>query len=275
MIFETHAHYDDEAFDADREELLSSLPELGIRRIVNVGASIRTTKASLALAEQYDEIYAAVGVHPEDITDLNEESFAWLAQQTRLPKVVAVGETGLDYYWEKEAAMQEVQRYWFRRQLALAEESGLPVIVHSREAAADTMEIIREAVRNSPQKTSDRRGVIHCYSYSPEQAKEYVKMGYYIGIGGVVTFQNARKLKETAEQIPLERILLETDSPYLAPKPYRGKRNYSGYLPYVVEQIAQLKGVTTDKVERVTWENAMHLFTKVKENDTDDPSAGS
>ena len=256
MIFETHAHYDDEAFDADREELLTSFPDRGIRRVINVGASIKTTKASLALAERYDHVYAAVGVHPEDITDLNEESFAWLTQQTRLPKVVAVGETGLDYYWEKEEKMREIQRYWFRRQLMLAEESGLPVIVHSREAAADTMELIQEAVRNSPQKDSDRRGVIHCYSYSPKQAEEYVKMGYYIGIGGVVTFQNARKLKETAEQIPLERILLETDSPYLAPKPFRGKRNDSGYLPYVAEQIAQLKRTTADEVERVTWENA-------------------
>lgn len=274
MIFETHAHYDDEAFDADREELLTSFPDRGIRWVINVGASIKTTKASLALAERYDHVYAAVGVHPEDITDLNEESFAWLTQQTRLPKVVAVGETGLDYYWEKEEKMREIQRYWFRRQLMLAEESGLPVIVHSREAAADTMELIQEAVRNSPQKDSDRRGVIHCYSYSPKQAEEYVKMGYYIGIGGVVTFQNARKLKETAEQIPLERILLETDSPYLAPKPFRGKRNDSGYLPYVAEQIAQLKRTTADEVERVTWENAMHLFPKVKEIHANRDSSG-
>lgn len=263
MIFETHAHYDDKAFDADREELLASFPGLGIGRVINIGASIETTKGSLALADRYDYVYAAVGVHPEDIADLDEDSFAWLAEQTERPKVVAVGEIGLDYYWEKEEAARERQRYWFRRQLALAEESGLPIVVHSREAAADTMEIVREAVTDSAQKESDRRGVIHCYSYSPEQAKEYVKMGFYIGIGGVVTFQNAKKLKETVEQIPAERILLETDSPYLAPKPYRGKRNQSGYLPYVVEQIAQLKNMTTDEVERVTWENAMHLFSKV------------
>lgn len=255
MIFETHAHYDDEKFAEDRERLIDSLFQKGIGKIINVGASIESTKTTLALAEMYDDIYAAVGVHPSDIDGLNEESFAWLLAQTRLPKTVAVGEIGLDYYWDKEPGIQERQRYWFRRQLALAAESGLPVIIHSRDAAEDTMQILKEA---------GTCGVIHCYSYSPEMAREFVKMGYYIGVGGVVTFKNARKLKETVQELPLERILLETDCPYMAPEPHRGERNDSSYIPYVVEKIAELKGVTTEEVERITWENAMTLFSKVE-----------
>ena len=252
MIFETHAHYDDEAFADDREELLSSLPEHGIRCVINVGASIESTGTTLKLAERYPHVYAAVGVHPSDVAGLNEDTFAWLKEQTRHPKAVAVGEVGLDYYWDKEPAVQERQREWFGRQLGLAAESGLPVIIHSREAAEDTVRILREA---------QTCGVVHCYSYSPELAREFVKMGYYIGVGGVVTFKNAKKLKETVQMIPLERILLETDCPYMAPEPYRGKRNNSTYLPYVVEKIAELKGVSVDEVERVTWENAERLFS--------------
>lgn len=253
MIFETHAHFDDNAFDADREELIRTLPEKGIHKIINVGASIESTKTTIALAEKYDDIYAAVGVHPSDIAGLNEESFAWLKEQTQNAKTVAVGEIGLDYYWDKEPVVQEQQRYWFRRQLGLAAECNLPVIIHSREAAEDTMHILKEYTM---------RGVIHCYSYSPEMAKEFVKMGYYIGVGGVVTFKNAKKLKESVQQIPLEHILLETDCPYMAPEPHRGKRNDSSYIPYVVAKIAELKGVSTEEVERITWDNAMRLFMR-------------
>lgn len=251
MIFETHAHYDDDAFAEDREELISSLLCGKIGKIINVGASIATTKTTLQLASQYANMYAAVGVHPSDISDLNEETYAWLCAQTKNPKTVAVGEIGLDYYWDKEPEVQKRQREGFRLQLAMARESGLPVIIHSRDAAEDTMDILKEA---------DTCGVIHCYSYSPEMAREYVKMGYYIGVGGVVTFKNAKKLKQTVEQIPLERILLETDCPYMAPEPYRGKRNESSYLPYIVEKIAELKHVTPEEVERITWQNAMRLF---------------
>lgn len=254
MIFETHAHYDDERFTSDREALLASLSDCGIKRVVNVGASIDTTRNSIQLAENYEFIYAAVGVHPSDIGELDEAQFTWLKEQTKHPKAVAVGEIGLDYYWEKELEVQEKQRYWFKRQLELAKEVNLPVIVHSREAAADTMAILKEA------HTKDLKAVIHCYSYSPELAKEFVKMGYYIGVGGVVTFKNAKKLKETVMQIPLERILLETDCPYLAPEPYRSKRNDSRYLSYVVEKIAELKGITAEEVENVTWQNAMEFY---------------
>lgn len=267
MIFETHAHYDDKAFAEDGEQLLASLPGKGIGRVVNVGSSIETTGTTLELAEKYDFVYAAVGVHPSDIAGLNEESFAWLKEQTTHPKTVAVGEIGLDYYWDKEPAVQEAQRKWFRQQLILAKESRLPVIIHSREAAEDTMRILKEAgswkIKGAcadKEHQEDICGVIHCYSYSPEMAKEYVKMGYYIGVGGVVTFKNARKLKETVQQIPLERILLETDCPYMAPEPHRGTRNNSSYLSYVAEKIAELKEVTVDEVERVTWGNACRLF---------------
>lgn len=270
MIFETHAHYDDDAFAADREELIPSLLCGKIGRIINVGASIESTKTTLKLAEQYDNLYAAVGVHPSDVADFNEETYAWLRGQTAHSKAVAVGEIGLDYYWDKEPDVQARQREWFKRQMALAKERKLPVIIHSRDAAEDTLRMLKEigswetAAGNSVEGRLDTCGVIHCYSYSPEMAQEFVKMGYYIGVGGVVTFKNAKKLKETVEQIPLERILLETDCPYMAPEPHRGKRNESSYLPYVVEKIAELKHVTTEEVERVTWENAMTLFSKVR-----------
>lgn len=265
MIFETHAHYDDEAFAEDREALLSSLLHGKIDRLINVGASLASTKASIELAERYERIYAAVGVHPEAVSELEEDGCAWLHAQTAHPKVVAVGEIGLDYYWDKEPEVQARQRAWFVRQLAIAKESRLPVIIHSRDAAEDTLRILRE---NGGWELQGKRenpvyGVIHCFSYSPEVAQEFVKMGYAIGVGGVVTFKNAKKLKETVAQIPLERILLETDCPYMAPEPYRGKRNDSSYLPYIVEKIAELKGVTPEEAERVTWENARALFAKV------------
>lgn len=258
MIFDTHAHYDDDRFAPDRGELLSGMNGNGIGRIINVGASFEGCKNSLTLAQEHDFIYAALGVHPSDIADLTEESCEWIRQHLSEPKVVAVGEIGLDYYWDKEQEVQARQREWFRYQLQLAKESALPVSIHSREAAADTMEIMKEAAADGIP------GVIHCYSYSKEQALEYVDMGYYIGVGGVVTFKNARKLKETVEAIPLERILLETDCPYMAPEPNRGKRNSSLYLTYVADAIAGLKGVTPEEVKTVTYENALRLFTKVR-----------
>ena len=258
MIFDTHAHYDDDRFAPDRGELLSGMNGNGIGRIINVGASFEGCKNSLMLAQEYDFIYAALGVHPSDIADLTEESCEWIRQHLSEPKVVAVGEIGLDYYWDKEPEVQARQREWFRYQLQLAKESALPVSIHSREAAADTMEIMKEAAADGIP------GVIHCYSYSKEHALEYIDMGYYIGVGGVVTFKNARKLKETVEAIPLERILLETDCPYMAPEPNRGKRNSSLYLTYVADAIAGLKGVTPEEVKTVTYENALRLFTKVR-----------
>lgn len=258
MIFESHAHYDDAAFEADREELLNQCRQQGIETIINVSASLDSIKSTLALAEKYPFIYGAAGVHPDEVGALNEETFAWLREQCRHPKIAAVGEIGLDYYWDKEK--HELQKYWFCRQMELAKELELPIIVHSREAAADTLEAVRTA--HSPKL----RGVIHCFSYGPELAAEYLNMGYYIGIGGVVTFKNAKKLKEVVKMLPLERILLETDCPYLAPEPNRGKRNSSLNLTYVAEAIAQLKGIEAEEVIRVTNENAKALYFAGKES---------
>lgn len=258
MIFETHAHYDDDRFEEDRHEILESLPEAGIGIVINSGASVESTRDTVELAKKYNHVYAAVGIHPSEIAELDEDYFEWMRQQTAWEKTVAIGEIGLDYYWDKEPEVQEKQRYWFGRQMELARETGLPIIVHSRDAAADTMQVMKE------HRAEEIPGVIHCYSYSKEMALEFIKMGYYIGVGGVVTFKNAKKLIETVEAIPLERILLETDCPYMAPEPYRGKRNSSLLLPYVIEKIAQLKGVSTEEVERVTEENARRLFSRVK-----------
>ena len=258
MIFETHAHYDDEKFKEDREQLVSSLPEQNIKRVINVGADFAGCVDSVALAEKYDYIYAAIGIHPSNIEDATEENLAWIKGKASWEKTVAIGEIGLDYYWDKEPTVQQAQREMFCRQLALAKEMSLPVIIHSRDAAEDTMKIMQQAHKDGIP------GVIHCYSYSKEMAKEYVKMGYYIGVGGVVTFKNAKKLKETVAEIGLPHIVLETDCPYMAPEPHRGTRNDSRNLIYVVKTIAELTGTTPEEVETVTWENAKRLFQKVR-----------
>lgn len=252
MIFDTHSHYDDEAFNEDREELLSGLQNKGVERLVNVGADIETSRMALELAEKYDFIYAALGVHPSETEGLTEADIDWLRENCCHEKVVAVGEFGLDYHWQEPA--REIQKKWFLRQIELAKEVKLPIIIHSREAAAETMEILRET------RAYECGGVIHCYSYSPEMAKEYVEMGFYIGIGGVVTFKNAKKCKRTVEEIPIERIVLETDCPYMAPEPNRGTRNDSSQLIYVADKIAELKGMTTEEVIRITTANAEKLY---------------
>lgn len=244
MIFETHAHYDDEKFDEDRAELLSSMQENGIGRIINVSANLESLENTRKLMEAYPFIYGAFGLHPDEVGDLNEDVMARMLELCRMEKAVAVGEIGLDYYWDKEN--HEKQEYWFRRQIALAREEKLPMIIHSREAAADTLRVMKE------EKSEEIGGVIHCFSYSVEMAEEYLKMGFYLGIGGVVTFKNAKKIKEVVQMAPMERILLETDSPYLAPVPYRGKRNSSLYLPYVVQEIAELKGISEEEVIETT-----------------------
>lgn len=255
MIFDTHTHYDDEQFDEDREALLLSLKEQGIGAIANMGASMRGAKESVALANKYPFVYAAVGVHPDHAKDLNEEEFAILSALAAEKKVVAVGEIGLDYYWD--STEREEQKYWFKRQLALAEEVKLPVVIHSREAASDTLEIMKDAYMASNKTLT---GVIHCFSYGVEMAREYLKMNFYLGVGGVATFKNGRKLKEVIETVPLEHIVLETDCPYLAPVPFRGKRNSSEKLHYVVAAIAEIKGIGEEEVERITWENACRLY---------------
>lgn len=252
MIFESHAHYDDRAFDGDREELLASFSENGIGYVMNISSDLDSVERTLALTKKYPFIYGAVGVHPSDSGELNEENFARLRECCREEKVLAVGEIGLDYYWDNVA--RDVQKNWFGRQLALAKEEGLPVVIHSRDAAKDTLDVMRA------EAPVDRRGVIHCFSYGKEMAREFLDRGYLIGVGGVVTFKNARKLRECVEYAPMEAILLETDSPYLAPVPHRGKRNCSLYLPYVAQEIARIKGLSAEEVIEITERNAKKLF---------------
>ena len=275
MIIDTHVHYDDEAFDADREELIGSLQENNIGIVIDIGSTKESLPKIRSLMERYDFVYGAMGLHPDEIGDLTDELLGEIREDMKNPRVLAVGEIGLDYYWNKEE--QELQKAAFRKQINLALECGKPVVIHSREAAADTLEILREmygkgslwealhgsapAASGTASGPTERKGVMHCYSYSAELARIYTReLGFYLGIGGVVTFKNAKKIKEVVADTPLEYIILETDCPYLAPVPYRGKRNCSLYLPYVVQAIAELKGVSPEEVERITEENARRLF---------------
>ena len=252
MIFETHAHYDDDAYDSDRDSIIRLLKEEGIAPVINIGASLTSTASSVELAHKYDHVYAAVGVHPSDCEYLDEKDIEWLKSLCSDPRVVAIGEIGLDYHYDEPD--REIQKKWFIRQLQLARETDLPIVVHSRDAAADTLDILKK------EEFRGMRGIIHCFSYSPEIANEYVNMGYHIGIGGVVTFKNGRKLQEIAGTIPLKNIVIETDCPYLAPEPYRGRRNSSAYLTYVIEKIAALRNTGYEEIEKATYENASALF---------------
>lgn len=251
MIFDTHAHYDDDQFNEDRDELLASMQENGVGTIVNVGASLEGCQDAMALAKKYPFVYAAVGVHPDHAGELNAETFAELEKWCQEEKVVAVGEIGLDYHWDEYP--REVQKEWFIRQLELARKLNLPVNIHSRDAAEDTFQIMKE-------HANGLKGIIHCFSGSKELAVEYVKLGFHIGVGGVVTFKNGKKLKQVVEAIPLTSIVLETDCPYLAPEPNRGKRNNSIYIKYVAEEIARLKDVTCEEVLAQTEANAREVY---------------
>lgn len=251
MLFDTHAHYDAEQFNEDRATLLSGMRANGVGLIVNAAATVASWQEVLSLTAEYPFIYGALGVHPDCLAELNEDNFLQLKELARNEKIVAIGEIGLDYYWD--VVDREIQKDWFIRQLELARELALPVVIHSREAAADTLTIMQ-------QHGSDLQAVLHAFSYSPEIAHEYIKMGHYIGVGGVVTFKNGRKLKEVVQDIPLSSIVLETDCPYLAPTPFRGKRNNSTYLKYVAEEIAQLKGLSYETVVAETTRNGCRLF---------------
>lgn len=251
MIFDTHAHLDDRAFDTDRAALLSQLPGLGLALVMNPGCSLASSRAAAALAENYDYVYAAVGSHPDAADEVTEdvlEQYRQLARQC--PKVRAIGEIGLDYHYED--IPREVQQRAFRAQMALARELELPVIVHEREAHEDGMRIVEEF----PQVT----GVFHCYSGSLEMAKVLIRRGWYIGFGGVLTFKNARKAVEAASQIPLDRLVLETDCPYMSPEPFRGRRNDPGRLRLVAERLAQLRGLSAEEIENITLENGKRLY---------------
>lgn len=252
MIFESHAHYDEEQFGPDREAVLKKVRNAGVGCIINVAASMNSSRISLEMAKTHEIVYAAVGVHPHEVQSMKESDLEILLAMTAFDKVVAIGEIGLDYYYD--TAPREIQKLWFREQIKLAVDLDLPVIIHSREAAQDTFDLLKEGDAHKV------GGVIHCFSGSVEMARRYVDLGYYIGVGGMVTFKNAKKIVEVVAHTPLEHLLVETDSPYLAPVPYRGKRNDSSYLPEIIAKIAAIKGVTPQEVERATWENGQRLF---------------
>lgn len=251
MLFDTHAHYDDERFDGDREALLASMPEKNVGLIVNPGCDIPSSRAAVELAGKFDFVYAAVGIHPENCADFESEQIEKLRELAKEPKVVAIGEIGLDYYWA-ENPPKDLQQKVLRRQLLLAQELRLPVIIHDRDAHADTMAIVREF----PQV----RGVFHCFAGSTEMARELIGMGWMLSFNGAATFKNARKAPEVIAAVPLEKLMIETDAPYLTPVPHRGERNDSSYVRFVAEKIAEIKGLSPEEVERVTWENGRRFF---------------
>lgn len=252
MIFDSHAHYDDAQFDEDRVDVLSHLKDAGVERVVNISNGWDDLLKTLDLIKEVPFLYGTVGIHPCKVSELNEARMEQMKDFCSRDKIVAVGEIGLDYYWMSDP--KDVQKEWFVRQLRLAKEVNLPVVIHSRDASQDTFDIMKA------EHAGTTGGVIHCYSGSLEMAREYVKMGYYLGIGGVVTFKNSKTLKKVAAEIPLENIVVETDCPYLAPTPHRGKRNSSAYLPLVIEEIARLRDISPEEVEQVTYENAKRLY---------------
>ena len=253
MLFDSHAHLNDERFDEDREELINSLKAKGVDLVLNPGACIETSKRSVELANKYDFIYAAVGVHPHDVGEMTEDDIETLRKLAlENEKVKAIGEIGLDYYYDNSP--REIQKKWFKRQIELANELKLPIIIHDRDAHGDTFEIIKNT------KSPEIGCVLHCYSGNVELAKEYVKMGCYISIPGTVTFKNNKKTREVAKEIPLEYLLIETDSPYMAPEPHRGKRNDPSLVQFVADKIAQEKGISYEQVCEATKENAKRFF---------------
>ena len=258
MIIDTHAHYDSDSFAEDRDLLLASMQENGIGLIVNSCASVDDLQDTIDLMNKYDFVYGAVGVHPDDADKMTAETLEEIRRLSHHEKTVAIGEIGLDYYWHKEKEEHLVQQKMFRAQMDIAREEKLPFIIHSREAAEDTLNIVKEYMAGGMYG-----GIIHCFSYGKEIAREYLSRGLYLGIGGVVTFKNAKKLKEVVAYAPLEQLVLETDCPYLAPEPYRGKRNSSLYLPNVAAAIAEIKGISAEEVIAQTEKNARNLFGKV------------
>ena len=252
-IFDTHVHYDDDAFAEDRSEVLASLKEYGVEKVTDIGAGIASSKTALELAKKTPWMYCALGVIPGQCSEINDETWKWLCEAAeKEEKCVAIGEIGLDHHWDDDP--HDVQAEWFVNQMNLARKLGKPMVIHSREAAKDTIDIMKG------HHAGDIGGVLHCYSYSAESAREFLNMGFFFGIGGVVTFKNAKKLIEAVEYIPLSNIVLETDCPYLAPTPHRGDRNFSGYLPLVVERIAEIKKITPEEVAEATWRNAHRLY---------------
>ena len=251
MYFDSHAHYDDERFNNDRNELIPKLHAQGVRYIMNSGESMKAIKTGLQLAEQYPFVYTAVGIHPHNVKNMTDADLAILKLHAKKEKVKAIGEIGLDYFYDNSP--RDLQRHWFKKQLQLAKEVDLPVIIHSRDAAQECFDIIEES--------GVRKGVIHCYSGSAQMAMDYISMGYYLGIGGVVTYANAKKTVDVVAAVPIERIVIETDCPYLSPVPNRGKRNDSLNLKFVVEKISEIKSMSHSEVAHITTENAKALYS--------------
>ena len=250
MLFDTHAHLNDPVFDEDRDALISGLPAQGVGFVMNPGCSLENSRQAIAIAEKYPFVYAAVGTHPDTADEVNEAVIEEYRRLCSHEKVKAIGEIGVDYYYE--TIPRDTQKKAFRMQMELARQTGLPVIIHERDAHDDGMRIVKEF--------PDVTGVFHCYSGSAEMARQLVKMGWYIGFTGVLTFKNARKAVETAQAIPLERIVLETDCPFMAPEPFRGKRNHPGYLYRMAERLAELRGLSVEEVHAITTENGKRLY---------------
>lgn len=246
MIFDSHAHYDDESFDKDREEIINEIHNNNVIGVLNCGASLDGAKKSVELADKYGFIYAAVGIHPEFADKFDDSTIEQLKALAKNNKVRAIGEIGLDYYYD-ENPEREIQKEAFRKQMKLAGELNLPVVIHDRDAHGDTLEIMKEF--------PNVKGVVHCFSGSVEFAKECLKLGYYIGVTGVVTFKNSKKLKDVVKEVPIDRLLVETDCPYMAPTPNRGKRNKSDYIKYIIQAISEIKNISYEDIERITREN--------------------
>ena len=251
MLFDTHAHYDDARFDRDRDELLTSMPGKNVGLIVNPGCDVATSRMAVEMARKYQFLYAAVGIHPENCGDFDPAMIDTLRTLAGEKKVVDIGEIGLDYYWA-ENPPKELQQEVLRRQLALAEELSMPVIIHDRDAHADTLAIVREFPHV--------KGVFHCFAGSVEMARELVRAGWMLSFNGAATFKNARKAPEVIAAVPLDKLMIETDAPYLTPVPHRGERNDSSYVCFVAEQIARIKGISPREVEEATWENGRAFF---------------
>lgn len=250
LLFDTHAHLDDKSFDKDRDELIEEIRGSGVTNIMDIGADIESSKKALSIAKKYDFIYAAVGVHPSDVSGMTDADLDVIRELAKDEKVKAIGEIGLDYHYDD--ADREAQKKWFVKQLELADELGLPVVIHDRDSKGDCINILRDMkVKNA---------VMHCFSGSAETARQLVKMGLMISFTGVLTFKNARRAVEACREIPLERLMIETDCPYMAPEPHRGERNHSGYVRFVAEKMAAVKGVSYDEICRITYENGRRFF---------------
>jgi TatD DNase family protein len=252
MLFDTHVHLNAEQYEDDLQEVINRALEKGVQNMVVVGFDEPTIKKAIQIAETYDFIYASVGWHPVDAVDMTDEHLAWIEELAQHPKVVALGEMGLDYHWDKSS--KEVQKDVFRRQIRLARKVNLPIIIHNRDATEDVVTILKE------EHVEEVGGIMHCFTGSIEVAKQCMDMNMYISFGGPVTFKNAKKPKEVATELPLDKLLIETDCPYLTPHPFRGKRNEPGYVSYVAEQIAELKGITYEELADITTANAKKLF---------------